>query len=325
VFMPSKADIPDVSAADLAASVLSRADFAAITDLCVRCSAFFSLVQGKPGGPEVAEEFLSGLAPGMGPESKHTLGFSRGGALVGALDLVDGYPEAGNWYVSLFFVDPPVRGDGLGRAIWAATERWIRARGATHARLVVQNQNPRARAFWESRGFEVIGETWQRLPTRENRVWRLLKAFPAVGDRGTSMGMTVDELVKAGDLLQVFDVKPPSDLVRSLGDAEKRLVHSYPMNSNFCYENGAFVVTAMRKTGEQEWQVVYGFAYWNDDRLCAHVWAKKGAQHFDPTWSMSARPMLSGFRYFALTEKHADVDSFTALKELGGKWTLDFY
>ena len=183
--MSSTTDIPDVIAAGLTASALSRADFAAITDLCVRCSGFFSLVEGKPGGPEVAEEFLSDLAPGMGPESKHVLGFSRDGAFFGALDLVDGYPEPGNCYVSLFFLDPAARGGGLGRAIWAAIERWIRARGATQARLVVQTQNPRARAFWESRGFEVIGETTQRLPTLENRVWRLLKAFPAVGDSGT--------------------------------------------------------------------------------------------------------------------------------------------
>jgi ribosomal protein S18 acetylase RimI-like enzyme len=117
----------------------------------------------------------------MGPDSKHVFGFSRGGTLVAALDLVDGYPDPGNWYVSLLVLDPAARGGGLGRAIWAATERWIRARGATQARLIVQTQNPRARAFWESLGFEAIGETTQRLPTFENRVWRLLKVFPAEG------------------------------------------------------------------------------------------------------------------------------------------------
>jgi ribosomal protein S18 acetylase RimI-like enzyme len=174
-------DTPVVTVAGISASALSRADFAAITDFSVRCSDFFSLVEGKPGGPEVAEEFLSDLAPGMGPESKHVFGFSRGGRLVAALDLVEGYPEPGSWYVSLLFLDPAARGGGLGGAIWAATEIWIRARGATQARLIVQTQNLRARAFWESHGFEVIGETTQRLPTLENRVWRLLKVFAAAG------------------------------------------------------------------------------------------------------------------------------------------------
>jgi ribosomal protein S18 acetylase RimI-like enzyme len=175
----STSDTPDVTAAGLAALPLLRADLAAITELCVRCSDFFSLVKGEPGGPEIAEELLSDLAPGMGPESKHVFGFSRGGALVAAIDLVDGYPRPGSWYVGLFFLDPAERGGGQGRAIWAATERWIRARGATEARLIVQTQNPRACAFWKRQGFEVIGETTQHLRTLESRVWRLAKLLPA--------------------------------------------------------------------------------------------------------------------------------------------------
>jgi ribosomal protein S18 acetylase RimI-like enzyme len=179
--MSSTTDVPNVTAAGLTVAALSRADLAALANLCLRCSDFFSLVEGKPGGCEVAEEVLSDLAPGMGPESKRVFGVWRGGALVGALDLVDGYPEPGTWYVGLFILDPAERGGGLGRTIWAATEGWIRARGATHARLIVQTQNPRARAFWERQGFEVIGETTQRLPMLENRVWRLLKAWLAEG------------------------------------------------------------------------------------------------------------------------------------------------
>jgi GNAT superfamily N-acetyltransferase len=177
--MSSMADPADVIAVGLSASALARSDLAALTDLCVRCSDFFSLVGGKPGRPEVAEQVLSDRAPGMGPESKHVFGFWRGGALVAALDLVDGYPEPGNWNVGLLVLDPAVRGSGLGRATWAATERWVRALGATQARLIVQTQNPRARAFWESQGFEVIGKTTLRLPTLESSVCRLLKAFPA--------------------------------------------------------------------------------------------------------------------------------------------------
>ena len=100
--MSSPTDVPDVHAAGLTTSVLSRADLAALADLCVRCSDFFSLVEGKPGGLEVAEEVLSDLAPGMGPESQRVLAFWRGGALIAALDLIDGYPESGTWYVGLF-------------------------------------------------------------------------------------------------------------------------------------------------------------------------------------------------------------------------------
>lgn len=50
-------------------------------------------------------------------------------------------------------------GTGLGKALFAAVEDEARARGAPRLLLSVYTENHKARAFYEARGFAVIGET----------------------------------------------------------------------------------------------------------------------------------------------------------------------
>ena len=64
--------------------------------------------------------------------------------------------------MGLLLLAPEVRNAGLGRALWAALEAWVRARQARVLRLAVQGQNPGARRFWNARGFVLEEE----LPAR---------------------------------------------------------------------------------------------------------------------------------------------------------------
>jgi GNAT superfamily N-acetyltransferase len=168
--------VPDLRATDLTVSRLTQRDIAALTELCLACSPFFQMTEGKSGSRLIAEEILELMAPGKSADAKHLLGISRDGSLIAVADLAEDYPSESDWYVALFLVTPTSRQCGLGTRIWAAIESWIRQRGGKRIGLIVQRQNPDARRFWERQGFAMVEETIQRLPDRENRVWRMLKS-----------------------------------------------------------------------------------------------------------------------------------------------------
>ena len=178
--MPADAlNLPCSHATDLHASRIAHVDLPALTELCVSCSAFFDMVEGKPGSQQAAEEILRLVPPGKDERCKHLFGFSCDGSLLAVADLGEDYPNDQDWYVALFLVVPASRRSGLGSRIWSRIEEWIRSRGGKDIRLIVQQQNPDARRFWEAHGFAVVDETIQTFPDRENRVWRMLKADKA--------------------------------------------------------------------------------------------------------------------------------------------------
>lgn len=51
--------------------------------------------------------------------------------------------------------DPELRGQGLGRAIVAAAEAWLKDRGVWKANLIVRGDNLVARGFYEALGYAV--------------------------------------------------------------------------------------------------------------------------------------------------------------------------
>ena len=56
-----------------------------------------------------------------------------------------------------FYVDAPVRGQGLGRRLMAAVLDEARARSARHVWLETSNQNPPGAAAYEALGFKLTG------------------------------------------------------------------------------------------------------------------------------------------------------------------------
>ena len=167
--------LPDLRHMGLAVERLSSVDQVAVADLCHRSTEFFELVEGYPASEETAAELLEAVPPGVEPARKHVLGFRRETALIGAVDLIDGYPGTGEWYVGLLLIEPSERGRGLGDAIWSELEGWIRSRGAHAVRLVVQEKNGGALRFWQSHGFVIDGESQQVLPKITNRIWHMRK------------------------------------------------------------------------------------------------------------------------------------------------------
>ena len=73
-------------------------------------------------------------------------------------DAIDGSVMVGcdghRGWVYYLAVRPRQRGAGLGRALMAAAEDWLRARGAPKIQLMVRDDNDAALGFYEALGFE---------------------------------------------------------------------------------------------------------------------------------------------------------------------------
>ena len=60
------------------------------------------------------------------------------------------------YYVS---VDPDSRGSGLGRALMAAVEGWMKERGVWKLNLLIREANTAVQGFYQSLGYEVESRT----------------------------------------------------------------------------------------------------------------------------------------------------------------------
>lgn len=74
-----------------------------------------------------------------------------GGALAGAAMV--GFDGHRGW-VYYLAVAPDRRGSGLGKALMAAAEQWLRARGAPKLQLMVRADNDAALGFYAALGLE---------------------------------------------------------------------------------------------------------------------------------------------------------------------------
>ena len=87
-----------------------------------------------------------------GPASDVLVGRDGSGAVVGSVMV--GHDGHRGW---LYYVAaaPEARGTGIGRAMVAAAEEWLRGRGIAKAQLMVRETNTKVVSFYESLGFEV--------------------------------------------------------------------------------------------------------------------------------------------------------------------------
>ena len=84
------------------------------------------------------------------------------GELVGSVMV--GFDGHRGW-VYYLASDPARRGQGIGRALMAAAEDWLRTRGAPKIQLMVRSDNAAAQGFYAALGYEV-----QDVTTRGRRL-----------------------------------------------------------------------------------------------------------------------------------------------------------
>jgi len=139
----------------LEARVLERADLAALQDLLERCADFVTLDEGAAPGPGAAEEALDAVPPGFAREDQMVFGLGDA-RLVGMIGVLRGYPSVGEWWIGTFMLDPAARGRGLGAAVMADFEAWLREQGCAAVYLAVLERNPDAQRFWERVGYQEL-------------------------------------------------------------------------------------------------------------------------------------------------------------------------
>ena len=132
---------------------LGPEDGPAAQALLERCADFFGLVYGHPPEAAEAQSLFVGLPEGRTYDDKFTGGISVADELVGIIDAIRDHPVPDDWALGLLLFVPERRSDGLGREVYEGFEGWAATLGANAVRLVVQDQNRRARAFWERLGF----------------------------------------------------------------------------------------------------------------------------------------------------------------------------
>jgi len=152
---------------------LSEADLPRLSRLCRSCSAFYELIEGQPASEATAAEILGPLDPKYAPGTKHVWGVEKGDKLIAVADLLQGYPSARDWCIGLLLVDPEHRQQGVGTRLCGAILHWMALHGASLVRLVVQQQNARARTFWERQGFTLEREDVIKSGRLESSVWIL--------------------------------------------------------------------------------------------------------------------------------------------------------
>lgn len=148
----------DLELGGLAARALGEPDLPALQDLLERCADFVTLDEGEPPGPGAAAEALAALPPGHSAADQFLFGLRHPGEarLVGMIGLLRGYPTRGEWWIGTFMLEPAARGHGLGAAIIADLDGWLRAGGCARVYLAVLERNPDALRFWQRVGYQEL-------------------------------------------------------------------------------------------------------------------------------------------------------------------------
>lgn len=120
------------------------------------CDAFQRLIYRRPTLPTEGDALFDDLPPGVAREAKEVWGVERGGALIGVLELVRGFPAAGESYLGLLLLAPGERGAGLGAALLDSIEEHCRAAGDRALYLAVVERNVDAVRFWQRHGFTEV-------------------------------------------------------------------------------------------------------------------------------------------------------------------------
>lgn len=91
-----------------------------------------------------------------------------GAQLAGCVSL-EPTKEAATWHLAMLTVDPRRQAEGLGRALLAKAEDYLRAQGASRVRMTVISLRSSLIAWYERRGYRRTGES-EPFPYGDERV-----------------------------------------------------------------------------------------------------------------------------------------------------------
>ncbi|WP_214406906.1 GNAT family N-acetyltransferase [Pseudonocardia lacus] len=136
----------------------------------VRFDAQFGAVGERPSTASLMREELAGRADGADVTAWVAEAADR---MVGLCEVDP--PDRAGWiaplcadgpvgYLSSLYVDPAVRGGGLGAALHAHADAALLAAGATRTLLHHSPPNPLSTPFWYGQGYRPLWTSWRRRP-----------------------------------------------------------------------------------------------------------------------------------------------------------------
>lgn len=94
------------------------------------------------------------LPAGVNKGAKHFDLITQGAQVVGVVDWLTGYPDAGSVYLGLLMMHPT--GQGHGQRVFAQLVAQWQAAGYRQVQLGVVTADQRAMAFWQRQGFAAV-------------------------------------------------------------------------------------------------------------------------------------------------------------------------
>lgn len=142
---------------DISYVELGFGDIPEIQRVLVSCEDYFAETRGRSAQATEARTVFDELPPGCSPTQKHVLGCRDAeDRLVGAADVVEGWPDAETWMIGLLVVEPLSRGHGIGGSFVTGIATLARAAGARRLRVGVFAHRPAVVRFWEQQGFAIV-------------------------------------------------------------------------------------------------------------------------------------------------------------------------
>jgi ribosomal protein S18 acetylase RimI-like enzyme len=158
----------------------TAADAPAIQAVLASDPETWQLLETTPLRPDEAIRLLAEVPPGVTLDRKHLW---VGDGVV--IDVVEGYPDSGTWYLGLIFVAPSARGGGLGTRLIEELCAYIAERRGTWVRLAVVADNHGARRLYDRLGFQLVARRQrgtQEVDVLERLVVRTQPETPARTD-----------------------------------------------------------------------------------------------------------------------------------------------
>ena len=134
---------------------LTHADIPAINALFIRCADYALLVDGELPAPDAAKVIFENRPLEVAAKDHFTIGlYNNSNKLIGLIEALRDYPEAGTTYIGLLLLDPDYRSGGVGSAVHNAFAAWVRRQGNKRLMLSVVEENRAALRFWQRLGYQ---------------------------------------------------------------------------------------------------------------------------------------------------------------------------
>lgn len=127
---------------------------------------FFLSCEGEKGS---AVSMLNACPPNKDiKKDKHVLGIYEQEKLIGMIDLLQNYPIDGTWMIGYLLIHPDYRGKHIGSRLMQSLCKILKEKGILRLRCIVQDENPKALAFWLNNGFVIEKSIEQPLGAKIN-------------------------------------------------------------------------------------------------------------------------------------------------------------